>query len=71
MIFFNESEKILEYAASCGKTIDRAVIVATLHNQACVNQKLWDLEKSANYIEAIIYNISFYFENTLNKAAEF
>ena len=41
MIYFNENEKILEYAASCGKTIDRSVIIATLHNQACVNQKLW------------------------------
>lgn len=43
--------------------MDRSIIVVTLHNQACVNQKLWDLEKSANYLEAIIYNINFYFEN--------
>jgi hypothetical protein len=64
VIYFNECEKILEYAASCGKTIDRSIIVVTLHNQACVNQKLWDLEKSANYLEAIIYNINFYFETT-------
>lgn len=70
LIYFNENEKILEYAASCGKTIDRSVIIATLHNQACVNQKLWELEKSANYLEAIIYNINTHLDSTQSKIGE-
>jgi hypothetical protein len=43
MVYFSENERTLEYAASCGMALDRAAIVTTLHNLACVNQKLWDL----------------------------
>jgi hypothetical protein len=32
LVYLQEAEKILEYAASCGKTIDRALIVVTLQN---------------------------------------
>lgn len=52
----------LEYAASCGRTIDRGLILATLHNLACVYQRIWELEKSADYIEGIIYNITSFLE---------
>lgn len=58
MVYLEEAEKILEYAAGCGRTIDRALIIATLHNQATVYQRIWELTRSADYIEAIIYNIS-------------
>jgi hypothetical protein len=50
VVYLNENEKILEYAASCGRTIDRSVIILTLRNEACVHQRLWNLEKSANYL---------------------
>ena len=56
----------LEYAASCGRTIDRTLILATLHNLACVYQRIWELEKSADYIEGIIYNISTFLEGEEN-----
>jgi hypothetical protein len=49
---------VLEYAAGCGTTIDRALIVVTLHNQATVYQRIWELVRSADYIEAIIYNVT-------------
>jgi hypothetical protein len=49
---------VLEYAAGCGSTIDRSLIVATLHNQATAYQRIWELVRSADYIEAIIYNIT-------------
>lgn len=48
----------MEYAASCGRTIDRALIITTLHNQAAAYQRIWELTRSADYIEAIIYNVS-------------
>ena len=48
----------MEYAAGCGRTIDRSLIVATLHNQATVYQRIWELVRSADYIEAIIFNIN-------------
>lgn len=32
LVYFQEAEKILEYAASCGKTIDRSIIISTLQN---------------------------------------
>ena len=63
LIYLQEAEKILEYAASCGKTIDRFLITSTLHNEACVYQKLWELEKSSDYMEAILYNMSTYLAN--------
>jgi hypothetical protein len=58
IVFLNEAEGVLEYAAGCGRTIDRTLIIATLHNQACVYQRIWELNKSSDYLEAIIYNIS-------------
>ena len=63
LVYLQEAEKILEYAASCGKTIDRFLIVATLHNEACLYQKLWELEKSCDYMEAIIYNMATYLDH--------
>ena len=56
--YFQEAENILEYAASCGKSLDRILIIATLENKACIYQRLWEQEKSYNYIEAILYNIN-------------
>ena len=41
LAYLQEGEKILEYAASCGKTIDRYLINCTLHNEACAYQRLW------------------------------
>ena len=57
MVHLYEAERILEDAARCGRTIDRSLIVATLHNQATVCQMIWELVRSADYIEAIIFNI--------------
>lgn len=62
LVYLQEGEKILEYAASCGKTIDRSIIISTLQNEACVYQRLWDLEKASNYLEAIIFNMNAYLE---------
>ena len=56
LTYLAEAERILEYAASCGKNIDRNLIICILHNEACCYQKIWDLEKCSNYIEALIYN---------------
>lgn len=63
MVYLEQAEEILEYAAGCGRTIDRALIITTLHNQATVYQRLWELSRSADYIEAIIYNISSFLTN--------
>lgn len=63
LVYLQEAEKILEYAASCGKTIDRFLIASTLHNEACVYQKLWELDKSSDYMEAILYNMSNYIDS--------
>ena len=52
-----EAEKVLEYVANCGKNIDRNLIVCVLHNEACCYQKLWELEKCSDYLEALIYNV--------------
>lgn len=41
LVYLNEAEKILEYAASCGKTIDKYIIISILHNIACCHQKVW------------------------------
>ena len=54
-----EAERVLEYAASCGKSIDRALILTVLHNEACCYQRLYDLSKLSTYLEALLYNINF------------
>jgi hypothetical protein len=61
LIYLTEAEKVLEYAASCGKTIERKLIITTLNNEASLYQKAWELEKAESYLEAIIYNISSFF----------
>ena len=63
LVYLQEAEKLLEYGASCGKTIDRQLIISTLQNEACVYQKRWELEKSSNYMEAIIYNMNAYLQS--------
>ena len=32
LIYLAEAERVLEYAASCGKNIDRNLIICVLHN---------------------------------------
>jgi hypothetical protein len=63
IVFLNEAEVTLEYAANCGKTIERSLIITTLHNEACIYQRIWELDKSADYLEAIIYNITSFLES--------
>ena len=43
LVYLEEAEKILEYSASCGKTIDRFIIINTLQNEAAAYQRLWEL----------------------------
>lgn len=52
-----QGEKILEYAASCGKNIDRNLILSVIHNEAYGYQRMWELPKCSNYLEAVIYNM--------------
>lgn len=52
-----EGEKILEYAAGSGKTIERELIICVLHNMASAYHKLWMLEKCTSYVEGIIFNL--------------
>lgn len=65
LVYLNEAEKILEYAASCGKTIDKYIIISVLHNIACCHQKIWELDKCSQYLEALIFNF-----NSFMKPAE-
>lgn len=55
---------MLEYAAGCGKTIERSLITTVLNNQACLLQRTSDFEQSANYLEAIIFNINDFLEGS-------
>jgi hypothetical protein len=57
LIFLAEAERILEYGASCGKSIDRNIIIATLHNEACCYYKDADLPTAAKYLEGLIFNL--------------
>lgn len=53
-----EAEKLLEAAVnSANKKIDRVYIVCTLQNEACAYQRLWELERSVEYMEAVIHNL--------------
>lgn len=55
---FEECEKILEYSANCGRSIDRELILSILHNEAVVYQSLGETAKALSYVEAVIYNIN-------------
>jgi hypothetical protein len=50
LVYLAEAERVLEYGASCGKTIDRNIIVCTLHNEACCYYKASDLVTASRYI---------------------
>jgi hypothetical protein len=52
----------LEYSAGCGKTIERWLITTILNNQACLLQRTSYFEQSANYLEAILFNINDFLE---------
>jgi hypothetical protein len=58
IVYVAEAERNLEYAASCGMSIDRTLIITTLKNLACVYQRLWELSPCYDYIEALIFNLS-------------
>lgn len=57
LIYLAEAERLLEYGASCGKLIDRNLIITTLHNEACCYYKASDLPTASKYIEAVIFNL--------------
>jgi hypothetical protein len=57
LVYLAEAERVLEYGASCGKTIDRNMIICTLHNEACCYYKEADLVTAARYIEGVIFNL--------------
>jgi len=50
-------ERILEYAATLGKVLDRNLVIVCLYNIACAHQSMWVLEKCSKYIDAVIYNL--------------
>ena len=49
--------KLLEHLANQGKAIDRNLIIVTLYNLAASYQRFWNLEKTAKYMDGVIYNI--------------
>ncbi|CAD8105326.1 unnamed protein product [Paramecium sonneborni] len=52
-----QSEQMLEFAASCGRVIDRNLIIIILYNQACAYQCQWILDKCSKYLDGVIYNM--------------
>jgi len=56
---------MLEFVASCGRTIDRNLIIVVLYNEACAYQwyysnaydSQWILDKCSKYIDGVIYNL--------------
>ena len=56
-MYLGEAERVLEFGASCGKTIDRNIIITTLHNEACCYYREAELATAAKYIEAVIFNL--------------
>ncbi|CAD8178315.1 unnamed protein product [Paramecium pentaurelia] len=60
-----QSEQMLEFAASCGRVIDRNLIIIILYNQACAYQwysylyyySQWILDKCSKYLDGVIYNM--------------
>ena len=60
IVYLAEAEKALEYAANCGKTIDRILITTTLRNLSCIYQRLWELPVCLDYVEALVINLACY-----------
>ena len=50
LVYLSEAERILEYGASCGKSIDRNLIICVLHNESCSHYREGDLNKASSYI---------------------
>jgi hypothetical protein len=51
-------EKLLEHAASCGRNLDRNLVIVILYNVACAYQSMWVLDKCSKYIDGVIYNLN-------------
>ncbi len=69
MVYLSEAERILEYGASCGKSIDRNIIVTTLHNEACCYYKEADLPTAAKYLEGLIFNLKAHLDSLQSSPA--
>ena len=65
LVHLKEAQRVLEYAANSGKAIQRGTIIAVLHNQAAIYQKLWELQHCSSYLQAIIYN----YDNFIRQAS--
>ena len=75
LIYFEEAEKLLEYAASCGKSLDRDIILTILNNKAFIFRNSWNLDQSLRYVEAIIFNLKEFIDlkenvEIMNKASK-
>ena len=60
VVYLASAEKSLQYAANCGKTIDRIIITTTLRNMSCIYQRLWELPMCLDYVEALMINLGCY-----------
>jgi hypothetical protein len=69
LVYLAEAERILEYGASCGKSIDRNIIVTTLHNEACCYYKEADLSTAAKYLEGLIFNLKAHLDSLQSSPA--
>ncbi|CAK85603.1 unnamed protein product (macronuclear) [Paramecium tetraurelia] len=58
LLLLQQSEKMLEYAANCGKQIDRDLIIVILYNQASIYHCQWILSKCSFYLTGVIYNLN-------------
>ncbi len=65
--YLQQAEKMLEFAANCGKKIDRNLIIVVLFNSACAYQGIWSLDKSEQYLDGAIYNIEQIIKDDINE----
>ena len=67
LLLFQQCETTLEYAAGCGKTIDRNLILTVLNNEAAAYQRSQQPGRAASYVEAIIYNLNLFLDSQTSR----
>lgn len=58
LVYLESAELILESGSEKGHLTDHCLVQCILHNQAGCYQNMWQLDKSSNYIEALIFNLN-------------
>ena len=55
----DKAEKMINFAISNGKTINKALLITVLHNKACAFEGIYDLSSLSKQLNTLVKNLNF------------